>query len=142
MIKPFVIDLSAVVPPLRPALNKVVQKQLFKMGWTWDKESKVINNDLRCLNTDKLAINIPRREGMITYNCDNSLEHNHGIHQYDHYYVNAGWDDWTKIVNTSPVTIKLNSEYSATLEGGVVNVGCQTFPIEILDKLVKAHQNL
>jgi hypothetical protein len=138
MIKPFVIDFSSIVLPLRPTLNRVVQKQLFKMGWTWDKESKEVNTNLKCLNTDKLVINLAGREGLITYNDDNSLEIHHKVSRYDHYYVNADWETWTKIVNTSPITIELNSEYSATLEDGVVNVGCQKIPYSKVKELYEA----
>lgn len=40
-----------------------------------------------------------------------------------------------------PVTVKLNDKYDAIVSKDTVVVGCQTFPIDIIDKLVKARNS-
>ena len=40
------------------------------------------------------------------------------------------------------ITIKLNSEYSAIVSKGGIEVGCQKFPLTVIDELVKAKAEL
>jgi hypothetical protein len=66
------------------------------------------------------------------------LDHKKAISHFDQNNCSNWWEE-----NLIPaVSIPLNSEYTAIVSEKEIRVGCQTFPIEILDKLVKAHQNL
>lgn len=38
--------------------------------------------------------------------------------------------------------VKLNSEYTAIVSKKEIKVGCQTFPIDILDKLCEARDSV
>ncbi len=40
------------------------------------------------------------------------------------------------------VEVKLNSSYTATISNSGIRVGCQTFPLDIIDKLVEARKQL
>ncbi len=50
-------------------------------------------------------------------------------------------DMWKIYTMNSPVEVKLNSEYSATIFPDKITVGCQTIPESAVDELVKAWQN-
>ena len=44
-------------------------------------------------------------------------------------------DNWSKC---QPVTVKLNDDYTAKIEGNTVKVGCQTFEFEAIERMYNA----
>ncbi len=49
---------------------------------------------------------------------------------------------WLESLVEKQVTVKLNSEYTAIVGKNTIEVGCQKFPIDILDELCKARDEV
>ena len=48
--------------------------------------------------------------------------------------------DIPKLFKANTVSVKLNDEYDAIVSADEIKVGCRTFPISIIDKLVEAKE--
>ena len=58
--------------------------------------------------------------------------------------TSISFQEFLQLIAAMPpeVKIELNSEYTATITKDTVKVGCQIFPISIIDKLVEARNSL
>jgi hypothetical protein len=55
----------------------------------------------------------------------------------------GSWINYDEVVEKpNEIEVKLNESYNATVREDTIRVGCQTFPISIIDDLVKAKKEL
>lgn len=113
-----------------PEHCEAVQKRLFELGYRWR------GGGTRVAYQDAASLSLNYQEGeenIVSFNADKEKRprRSHTIVTLDDLYSD-------KFTVPKSVTIALNSEYKATVEPDGITVGCQTFPLSVIDELVKA----
>lgn len=111
-----------------PEHSTAVQKRLFELGFRWS-----MGNKIHAAESPSLQVNYCGPDGIITHASTKEWTplKPHTVVTLDDLYSD-------KFTVPKSVTIALNSEYKATVEPDGITVGCQTFPLSVIDELVKA----
>lgn len=115
---------------LSEAHSKLVQERLFELGYKWSSVgSRVIS---QWFPTDQIRCDKNKFMGTATKNY------------YDFYYPESKTISTEDLFTCIPsqVEVRLNDQYTAILSDDGIKVGCQTFPLSVIDELVKAKQEL
>lgn len=118
--------------------SKVVQERLFELGCKWqDGRRSFIDyawSNYKAETVFYVGINVVKLE--ITYGEFKNYEK-----KYSHVPL-ISTDDLFSAEKEIIVKVKLNSEYEATVSKAGIVVGCQTFPLDIVEKLMAAKNKL
>jgi len=116
---------------LTPDLKKLVQLVAFEYGFTWAGDK---NPELQYLNKTDYCFYSSGKQ--IRYN---STPEGTG----DELFLDAQ-TDFNKIIkwfqSSKTISVTLNGGHVAEFVNGKIKVGCQTFEIDIIDKLILARE--
>ena len=129
----FGINFAGVPIAVRQALAPVIIETLEKNGWTMDK-LHVLSSNIFDVDDDVYLIlgDTGNRESWCYSRSGGSGSK---------FELLAGWNQWSVIKCVKPIpdiSIKLNSEYTATVSEENVTVGCQTFDFNAVLDLAAA----
>ena len=119
--------------------SKVVQNRLFELGYKWADEKVTFKTDAwSSYGRDGLVIyvGVDSKDGRMTYGSVSFQKSSYSTIPF------ITTDDLFSAEKEIVVKVKLNSEYEATISKAGIVVGCQTFPLDIVEKLMAAKNKL
>ncbi len=129
--------------PIIKLTNRNEQIQLhrimYAMGYTYNGESDieiVVQNSLTQMDVDAyplVYLNIPKKI-ISAYSKNHNIDGRCILFNTIGEFIQYALDNHDK----KPIEVKLNSDYTATVSFDSVQVGCQTFELDVIQKLYDA----